>query len=72
LVIALPAKTAYDDEVPRLTTAVAAFADWAKDASVTKAMPVTIKVPKESRRLRGTFPRPGARRARFGVFSEEE
>src|SRR5665213_232868 len=55
LVMALPANTAKDDAVPRLTGAVAADAVWApKAAKVRNAIPVTKKVPKESRRLRTT------------------
>jgi hypothetical protein len=62
LVMALPAKTAYVELVPRLTVAVAAMADWVpKAASVRNAIPVTNKVLKESRRARGAAPRLGAR-----------
>jgi hypothetical protein len=55
--MALPANTAYVDEVPRLTTAVAATADWLpKAAKVMNAIPVTNIVEKESRRGSGTVP----------------
>jgi len=55
LVMALPANTANDDAVPRLTVAVAAIADWVPNAAnVRNAIPVANKVPKESRRCRKT------------------
>jgi hypothetical protein len=54
-VIVLPASTAYDDAVPRLTVAVAATAYWVPTAaSVRNAMPVTSIVLKESRSERRT------------------
>jgi hypothetical protein len=59
LVISLPANTAKDDAVPRLTVAVAPSADWVPNAtSVMKAIPATNEVPKERRRVRATVWRP--------------
>jgi hypothetical protein len=51
LVIALPANTAYDADVPRFTVAVAAIADWVPNAaSVMNAIPVTVNALMERRR----------------------
>jgi hypothetical protein len=70
-VIALPASTAKVDAVPRLTVAWAAMADWVPTAAkVRKATPVTNRVLKESRSVRGTPRLLGPRRAAFEVFSE--
>jgi len=70
--MALPANTAYVDEVPRLTVAVAATADWVpRAAKVMNEMPVTNMVEKESRKGSGTVPCLGPRRARVSVFREE-
>jgi hypothetical protein len=51
LVIALPANTAYDADVPRFTVAVAAIADWVPNAaSVMNAITITVNALMERRR----------------------
>jgi hypothetical protein len=72
-VIALYAKTAYVEEVPRGTVAVAAMADWVPKAAIVRnAIPVTDRVPKESRRDRRTPPRSRRGRVECDVLGEEE